>query len=222
MKQILFLASALVLISCGPKILTTSVKPVEIKALNYFKPYSYIQYIEKGNKMNFSDSLSIIASAKVDSLLVRNKSRFRLTGKIDLADEVLNRRVENEIGYMAHLITQRRKVEGIPLTPAIDSIMENNAQRFALATVATGFGRRKGNYGGQVAKGVAVGILTLGMVVPTPIKSSLTMHAFIFDSEKNEIAFYTRSVPVEKEPTNPKIIEKELISLFNGYFYETN
>ena len=49
----------------------------------------------------------------------------------------------------------------------------------------------------QVAKGAVVGILTLGRNVPTPIKSTLTLHAFIFDSEKNEIAFYKKLLPVE-------------------------
>ena len=58
------------------------------------------------------------------------------------------------------------------------------------------------------------------MYVPTPIKSNLTLHAFIFDSEKNEITFYKRSIPVEKEPTNPEVIKKQLIGLFNNYFYE--
>lgn len=89
--------------------------------------------------------------------------------------------------------------------------MKNSNQRFALATVATGFGRRKGNYGGQVAKGAAVGILTLGMAVPTPIKSNLTLYAFIFDVQKNEIAYYKKSLPVEKEPTDENAIEKQLM-----------
>lgn len=221
MKQIVFLASAFILTSCGAnKFLTSSVKPVEIADLSYFEPLSYIRYIVKGNKAQFSDSLSTITTKKVDSLLIRNRSIFRLTDEIDLADETLKAKVENEIGHLAQFIIQRKKLEGIPLTPAIDSIMESNNQRFALATVTTGFGRRKGNYGGQVAKGIAVGILTLGTVVPTPVKSNLTIHAFIFDSEKNEIAFYKRSVPVEKEPTDERIIEKQLISLFDGYLYE--
>lgn len=71
-----------------------------------------------------------------------------------------------------------------------------------------------------MAKGAAIGILTLGMYVPTPIKSNLTLHAFIFDSEKNEITFYKRAMPVEKEPTEPEVINKQLFELFKGYFYE--
>lgn len=221
MKQLLILAAALILTSCGAnQFLTSSVSANEIADMKYFEPLSYIQYIEKGNKSKFSDSLSVITQSKLDSLLTKNKSKLRLTNKIAVENETLKVNVEKEIGYLAQLITQKGKLEGIPLTPAIDSILESKNQRFAMATAATGFGRRKGNYGGQVAKGIAVGILTLGMVVPTPVKSNLSLHVFIFDAEKNEVAFYKRSFPVEKEPTDPTTIEKQLILLFNGYFYE--
>ena len=220
MKNLLILASALILMSCGTnKFLTSSVTPDEITELSYFEPISYIQYIEKGNKSMPSDSLSGITSYLLDSLFTKNKPGMKLSEEIVIKDKTQNAKVEKEIGDMAQLIMQKKKLDGIPLAPAIDSIMESNNQRFALATVATGFGRRKGNYGGQIAKGVGVGILTLGMVVPTPIKSNLTMYAFIFDSEKDQIAYYKRSLPVEKAPTDPDALEKQLISLFNGYFY---
>lgn len=222
MKRLLLISvSALLLTSCGAnKFLTSSTTANEVRNIGYFEPLSYVQYIEKGNKAVLSDSLSSITQTKLDSILSHSKSTLRLTEKLPFDNDTIKARVENELGYLSQLITQRRKLDGIPITPAIDSILKNNNQRFALATVATGFGRRKGNYGGQVAKGVAVGILTLGMVVPTPIKSNLTLHAFIFDSEKNEIAFYKRSIPLEKEPTDPEVINKQLIRLFEGYFYE--
>lgn len=222
MKRLLLISvSALLLTSCGAnKFLTSSTGSSEVRNLSYFEPLSYIQYIEKGNKAVLSDSLSSITQTILDSILSHSKSTLHLTEKLTFDNDTIKTKIENELGYLSQLITQRRKLDGIPITPAIDSILKSNKQRFALATVATGFGRRKGNYGGQVAKGVAVGILTLGMYVPTPIKSNLTLHAFIFDSEKNEIAFYKRSIPLEKEPTDSEVINKQLIRLFEGYFYE--
>ncbi|MGB7395266.1 MAG: hypothetical protein WA913_12810 [Pricia sp.] len=222
MKKILLISvSALLLTSCGAnKFLTSSTTSNEIKELKYLEPLTYVQYIEKGNKPVLSDSLSSITQAKLDSILGNSKLTLRLTERLALDNDTIKARIENELGYLSQLIAQRRKLDGIPITPTIDSILKSNNQRFTLATVATGFGRRKGNYGGQVAKGAAIGILTLGMYVPTPIKSNLTLHAFIFDSKKKEIAFYKRSMPVEQEPTAPEVIKKQLIGLFNGYFYE--
>lgn len=221
MKHLLILATALILTSCGAnKYLTSSTNSNEIENLNFFSPLSYIQYVEKGNRATFSDSLSMITSEKIDSLLNTNKTTFRLSEEIIIDNDTIKGKIENEIAYLAQLIPQRKKLSGIPLTATIDSVLKANNQRFALATVATGFGRRKGNYGGQVAKGAAVGILTLGMAVPTPVKSSLTLYAFIFDAQRNEIAYYKKALPVEKEPTDEKAIEKQLIGLFNGYLYE--
>ena len=222
MRKILLITfSSLLLTSCGAsKFLTSSTSSNEIRELKYFEPLSYVQYIEKGNKPVLSDSLSNITQTKLDSILENSKSTLRLTEKLLFDNDTIKARIENELGYLSQLIAKRRKLDGIPITPIIDSVLKSNNQRFVLATVATGFGRRKGNYGGQLAKGAAIGILTLGMYVPTPIKSNLTLHAFIFDSEKNEIAFYKRSMPLEKEPTGPEIIKKQLIGLFNGYFYE--
>ena len=221
LKKMLFFGAALILTSCGTnKFLTSEVSANEISNLNYFESLSYIQYIEKGNKATLSDSLSKTTSFKLDSILVKNKSKIKLSDKIIIENDTLKAQIETEIIYLAQLITKQRKLDGILLTPAIDSVLENNNQRFAMLNVATGFGRKKSNYRGQVAKGVAVGILTLGMAIPAPIKSNLTLHSFIFDAQENNIAFYKRSLPIEKEPTDAEAIEKQLILMFNGYFYE--
>jgi hypothetical protein len=224
MRQILIIvASALILTSCGAnKFLTTSVTSNEITNLNYFEPLSYIHYIENGNESKLSDSLSVITKLKLDSLLTKNNTKIRLSEKISIDNDTITVKIENEINYLAQLITMQRNLNNIPLTPMIDSILESNNQRFALTIVATGFGRKKGNYGGQVAKGIGVGLLTLGMYVPTPIKSNLTLYAFIFDSQKNQVAFYKKTLPLESEPTDSGIIEYQLIQLFNGYFYDNN
>jgi hypothetical protein len=221
MKLLLILSAALLLTSCSTnKNLNSSASSNEITNMGYFEPLSYIQYIEKGNKATLSDSLSSVSRSKLDSILFVNKPTFRLSNKIVIDNDTVKARVENEVGYLARLLAQRKKSANVPLTKTIDSIMESNQQRFALMTVTTGFGRRKGNYRGQVAKGAAIGLLTLGMAIPTPIKSNLTIYAFIFDSEKNEVAYYKRSMPVEKEPTDPKILQKQLFNVFNGYLYK--
>jgi hypothetical protein len=221
MRLLLIIAAGLILTSCATnKHLTSSTNAVEIQNLNYFTPLSYIQYIEKGNKALLSDSLSGLTSYKLDSLLQEKKEAFRLSEEIRFSNDTVKQKFERELAYLVRVINQRKKLNGIPLTPTIASVVKNSNQRFALATVATGFGRRKGNYRGQVAKGAAIGILTLGMAIPTPVKSNITLYAFIFDGEKNEIAYYKRSMPVEKEPTDGKVIDKQLKGILQGYLNE--
>jgi hypothetical protein len=224
MRLLIILAGILTLTSCAAnKYLSSSTtKSTEIKHIAYFHPLSYIQYIEKGNKAALSDSLSGITSENLSLVLDKNKPALRLDKEISILNDTVKGKMEDELAYLARLIFVRKKLSGIPIPHTIDSILKNNNQRFALATVATGFGRKKGNYRGQVAKGAAIGILTLGMAVPTPVKSNLTLHAFIFDAAKDEIAYYKKSMPVEKEPTDEQVIEKQLIKLFEGYFYGKN
>lgn len=221
MRHLIILLSILTLTSCGANkhLASSTTTAAEINNLNYFQPLSYIQFIEKGNKAALSDSLSEVASRNLGLLLDKNKTKLRLDKEIHFVNDTIKVKVEDELAYLVRVITQRKKLSGIPLPHTIDSILKNNNQRFALATIATGFGRRKGNYGGQVAKGAAVGVLTLGMFVPTPVKSNLTLYAFIFDAEKDEITYYKKSIPVEKEPTDEQVMDKQLIKLFNGYLY---
>ena len=222
MRHLIILVSILTLTSCGVNkhLASSTTTSTEINNVDYFKPLSYIQFIEKGNRAALSDSLSKITSENLGLLLEKNKTSLRLNREIPFPNDTVKAKVEDELAYLVRLITQRKKLNGIPLPYTIDSILKNNNQRFALATIATGFGRRKGNYGGQVAKGAAVGILTLGMVIPTPVKSNLTLYAFIFDADKDEITYYKKSMPVEKEPTDQQVMDKQLIKLFNGYLYD--
>ncbi|MGY0408568.1 MAG: hypothetical protein ACWIPJ_09490, partial [Polaribacter sp.] len=78
----------------------------------------------------------------------------------------------------------------------------------------------KGNYLGQAAKGVVVGVLTLGLFAPIPIKSNLTLHTIIVDSKKNEISFYKSTLPIEEPPTNEIIIKKQLDKLYENYLFK--
>jgi hypothetical protein len=58
-------------------------------------------------------------------------------------------------------------------------------------------------------------------VVPTPAKSNLTLYTYIFDSEKDEVAFYNNLLlDKEKEPKDPEFLERQLINTFKGYYYE--
>lgn len=221
-KKIIFISAfAIMFNSCVTnKYLTSTTKPSQITSLDYFEPISYIHLIEKKNDPIFNDSLSFQSKMKLDSVIIQNKKKLKIKNKLVINSESLKDKLEREISFLIQTADRNNSVEGIKLTPAIDSIMKSNNQRFALATVSSGFGRRKGNYGGQVAKGIGVGILTLGLYTPVPIKSNLTLYGIIFDSQKNEIAFYRKTNPVEKSPTEKVELEKQLHNLFQDYFYD--
>lgn len=221
MKRLLFGFIVIFIFSCSVnKPLTSSTTASEISSLGYFEPVAFINYIEKGNKSAPSDSLSYITKYALDSLMFKYKSKFRLSNKLTFDNDTTRSIFKIETGRLAQKITQQRSLSGIKITPVIDSILEHNNTRFGLSVIATGFGRRKGNFGGQVAKGIGIGILTMGMATVVPIKSSLNLYTFIFDSKKDEVAYFKRQIPNRQiEPTDIKSIEEILLSTFEDYFY---
>jgi hypothetical protein len=222
-KVFLSIAVVMLMYSCSSsRMLVSSVRPYEISELAYFEPQSYIWYIKKGNKAEYSDSLSSITEERIDSSLSLFHNELHISEAIYIEDSILNKKVEDEINTMIQIIIRDQQIGNLQLLPLVDSVMEAHGQRFALAVVANGFGRRAGNYAGQVAKGVGVGLLTLGMYVPTPVKSKISLYGVIFDSQKNEVSFYRRTRPVEKEPAEQAVIDSQVRKLFDGYFFVNN
>lgn len=223
MKKILLLSIFFFLLtSCVTnKFINKSVKASEIRDVAYFEPLSYVSLIEKGNKTIFNDSLSEVSKNLLDSIIQTNQN-FSTSKKIVLLNSILKNKVEVELNSLMVGIIRTNKIEGVRLTTSIDSILKANKQRFALATVTSGFGRKKGNYGGQVAKAMGIGILTLGMYAPIPIKSSSSLFTMILDSETNSVVYFSKSTPSEQSPTVRKTMEKNYKELYKGYFYDLN
>ena len=145
----------IILQSCVTNKYLSSETPMnQVTNIEYFEPYSYIQFIKKGNKSELNDSLSLESKRRIDSVIYSNKNLYKIKKKIIIMNSSINEKVENELSFLIQSAMQKRKLEGIELTPIIDSILESRNQRFGLGIVAVGFGRKKGNFVGQVAKGV--------------------------------------------------------------------
>jgi hypothetical protein len=114
---------------------------------------------------------------------------------------------------------RNRSIKNIPITPLIDSLLNANVKRFGLIIVQSGFTRTKGNFGGQIAKGIGMGILTMGMYYQTPIKANSTLYAMIVDNRNKNVAFYNKSVLQDKEPTEKENIIRQLNNIFEKYFW---
>ncbi|PWJ57753.1 hypothetical protein CLV98_106225 [Dyadobacter jejuensis] len=213
------LLSMLLLGSCmNPAVLTTSQSVKDIPQLAYFPSLAYIQHIEKGNQAQFNDSLSSITAYKLDSLLGSHSSTYHLSESIWPADGFIKMKTEIEINQLIQMVRAKRNLNAIPLPPTLDSLMEARDQRYAMAVIGAGFGRVKGNFRGQLAKGVGIGILTLGMYAPVPVKSNLSLFTLVIDAQENKVVYYRRSTPVEKSPTSTDVIHRELTGLLNKTF----
>lgn len=181
-----------------------------------FETFSYIGFVEKGNQASLNDTVSRQSKALLREVF-GSFSNIPLTGNTELSGD-LGKIVEQEVHYLFGAARKRSNLPKIVLTPVLDSLLETSGNRFGLITITSGFTRRKGNYGGQIAKGAGLAVLTLGMYTQVPFKASSTMYAMIFDSKDNNVAFYKMSHVADKEPLDKEVVTKQVSGLFKGYF----
>lgn len=209
----------ILLSSCASTMLTNkNIQPNEIHNIGSFEAISMVRQIKKGNQAVYNDSLSRLSSQILDSIILHSESP-KIVTKLDLSDDKLKNKVYKDILNTISEITNSKKLEGIKTTPILDSIIKSQNQRYALCVVNIGFERIKGNYGKQIAKGIGLGILTLGMYSESPIKESTSLYAMILDAEKSSVVFYNTIPMVVKSPTDKNNLNEQYKLLWNKYLY---
>nr|WP_271544675.1 hypothetical protein [Pelobium sp.] len=210
----------LILSSCATmKPMTSSVKHTEISDLQSFEPVSYISLIETGNKRKFNDSLSQISQKLLTSALKSFPDNIPITGDVSVVEPRVKQILAKDIEYLVISAERQKSIATLKITPTLDSLLESKGKRFGIITAASGFTRKKGNYGGQIAKGVLTGLLTMGMYYQTPIKANSTIYTLIVDSKENNIAFFQKSFLQDKDPLEEDVIKKQIQKIFEGYFW---
>lgn len=221
--KVILILSCLFLSSCtATKLLTSNIKPTEVTDLKLLEPFSCISMIKKGNKGRLDDSISFISKQLVFKVLENYKGQLPLTGELILSDTAVKNSLEKEYELLILTADRTKSISNLKITPAIDKILEANDTRFGLLIINTGFIRSKGNYGKEIAKGAALGILTLGMYYQTPVKAYSAIYAMIVDSKEDNVAFFRKSFLQDKEPLDESVLIKQIKKIFEGYFWTSN
>lgn len=221
--KVILILSCFILSSCtATKLLTSNVKPIEVTDLKLMEPFSYISMIKKGNRGQLDDSISFISKQLVLKVLENYKGQIPLTGEILLSDTAINNSLEKEYELLILTADRTKNITNLKITPTLDKILEANDTRFGLLIINTGFTRSKGNYGKEIVKGAALGILTLGMYYQTPIKAYSTIYAMIVDSKEDNVAFFRKSFLQDMEPLDESVLIKQFKKIFDGYFWTSN
>ncbi|GAB2987006.1 hypothetical protein GCM10027049_28540 [Mucilaginibacter puniceus] len=214
------LVTLLILTSCTvTKPLTSSVSVADVTDIQLFEPVSMISLIETGNKGKYNDSTSQISKALLTTTLKSFPQNIPITGEITSTDNAVKIKLTNDIEYLCGSADKEKSISNLKITPTLDSLLEATGKRFGLIAVSTGFTRRKGNYGGQIAKGILTGVLTMGMYYTTPVKSYSTVYVMIVDAKENNIAFFRKSFLQDKDPLDEGVLSKQVQKAFEGYFW---
>lgn len=221
-QTIFLILSCIILSSCtATKLLTSNVQPTEVTNLKLLEPYSYISMIKKGNRGQLDDSISSISKQLNINVLKSFNGQIPITGDIILIDSTINKDLEKECENLILTAERNKSISNLKITPILDKILEANDTRFGLIIICTGFTRLKGNYGKEIAKGAALGILTLGMYYQIPVKAYSTIYAMIVDSKEDNVAFYRKSFKQDLEPLDQEVLTNQYKKIFEGYFWTT-
>jgi len=189
--------------------------------MKLLEPRSYISRITKANKGEIDDSISAVSEDLIGRIAWNFKGQIPLTGNIKLSDNDLNNSLEKEYESLFLSAESSKDVSKLQITPVLDKVLEANETRFGLITVATGFTRVKGNYGKEIVKGAALGLLTLGMYYQTPVRANSMVHVMIVDSQNDNVVFIRKSILQDKEPLDEAILTKQFRDIFSNYFITT-
>lgn len=191
----------------------------QINQLLVLEPVTYISLINKGNQSEPSDSIGQISKALWMDLVAANKGRIPIGKMIaDISDHE-KAFYKSEVEDLFVKADNRKTSQNLKIPPLLYQIMEENNSRYVMLSYLSGFTRRKGNMGGQVAKSIGIGILTMGMYAPVPVKAYSNIYVLILDKETSQIAYYKKSLLAEKEPLEQKVLSKQFNQIFKGYFF---
>ena len=187
----------------------------DIPQVQQFEPLNYVGIIEKGNKISYSDSLTAVVKEMFDIALSEDNT-LPIASVIVIEDSIVNNRVQNEIYMLMNYIESDLRVKDIPIPTTIDSILEARSERFGMLAYNWGFTRTGGNYAGQIAKGVAIGILTLGTFYTVPFKNRICSGIIIFDSKYNNLSFVS-TASREDNPLKATTHKKQVETMMKKY-----
>ncbi|GAB3504583.1 hypothetical protein [Emticicia fontis] len=221
MKRILFSIAVVTIslfqFSCGTTVpLLSNRKSYEVDTASVYHLPSMITSIAKANRQEFNEIYSD------SSLNIRSRDFNQHLPKYmtPVSFEFKNPEEEQEMIKsffdIINMVEREKKIKGIKLSSYLVNYLESKNTKYLILTFQAGFTRTASNYGTQVAKGLGIGLLTLGLVRPIPIKSNSTIVCCVLDTRNKNIAFY-RKRTAEVEPVDEKVINRQIRIIIDSW-----
>jgi hypothetical protein len=191
----------------------------EIDSLHFLHIPSQISSIRTANKSEFNKVFSDSASLLIDSSFLAALPSNIILKKLIQESDFERIKYNKECLKLMAQIESKRKIKGIIVSDSLLKGLDNQNIKYLLVTYNFGFTREKGNFGNQVAKGIGVGIITLGMFVPITIKANSTIISMIIDVPNKNLAFYHRNIG-EYEPLIPKNVMRQAKESIDFYRFK--
>ena len=191
--------------------------------IGILKPISLIGVIEQGNKVYLDSTLS----NQTKEVLLVNTLKItdrEIPGKEVHVDTATYSYVYRHIMTLAQkqyaqkgMKNRHLVLQNYILPDTLEALMKEQEVDQLVVTYHKGFTRTKKNYANQNLKGLGVGLLTLGMYIPTPVKSNSLLHTWVLDRTRKTVAFSNVSM-IEVDPTDARSLMGQLCELYQGLY----
>lgn len=212
-RSVLVLLPLIVLSACSGKFVSPS-KTGRVQEVAHFEHIANIHLVEKGDQMVYNKEISDSATIVFNNTL-RMNSQVRISKSLSYSSDEVRTNADVEIMKLLTIAQKDANLTSYSITPTLDKILEENDSRYGLITFTSGFTRTNLNYNKQLAKSVAVGLLTLGMFVPISIQSTNNVYVMVVDSQSNEIVFYNKHKSTN-EPLHGGMLKSQLKKVLRG------
>ncbi len=193
------------------------------KHIGILSPASKVDFIEEKNEFKVDDELSDKAS-KVVYHSISEMAGYQKSKEEVIVDFATLDILYKELFNLETLLVQapsrkdrNRLIKSYNLSETMLNIIEENKVDQLIIAYQLGFTRSKPNYRTQTAKGIGVGLLTLGVYTPIPIKYSSKIYVWTIDSQTKKIVFHNKNLSYI-EPLNSKEISNQICNLFEGFY----
>lgn len=210
---VLILVALVLMSSCSGKYVSLT-KTGKLKEIAHFEHISNIHLIEKGDEMVYNKAISDSAAIIFNNTFMSN-TRVKVVKALVYSSDLQRNQANAEIMKLMEIAGSGASLSSYSITTTLDKVLEENNMRYGLITFAAGFTRTNLNYNKQLAKSVAVGLLTLGMFVPVSIQSTNNVYVMVVDSYSNEIVFYNRHKSTN-EPLHVGMLKSQLNKVLKG------
>jgi hypothetical protein len=207
---LVILATGLSSCAASSGIVRSGFQPQAIQGMLFATPVAQIALVEQGNQPELHEDASAESVRLMRKLLSAHQPELHLRGELLIPDS-LQPKARQEIYRAVEGIERRQRLDTGAHLPVLDYLLTAQNQRYLLVTATEGFTRTDGNYGNQLAKSIGVGLLTMGMMVPTSTKAKSIICLFIYDSQQKVIVYYSHTPPpAEREPLDEAVLDKQL------------
>lgn len=214
MKKIL-LGLCLLLAGCAATTKKSSAFPGtrdKIKSFAVFEPKIYLERLVAGGRVLDADNLNLVREHYLNAMRETVPGVRVDEQRMELRDTTYARMVDQFFWDM----NRQKSLDEFTIAPDLQDVLKKAPDDFVVLGSITGFSRSGGSYAWGIAKGVMIGILTLGMFYTVPIGSSTNVNLAVIDKANMKVIYFGWH-GIEDSPKDYDVIRGIEEKIFKDY-----